>query len=35
MQEVALRLTDSVFKSINQKLNVEEFSVIWQRLFTA
>ena len=28
----ALSLTDSVFKSTNQKMNVKEFSVILQRL---
>jgi hypothetical protein len=32
-EDAALRLTDSVLKSINQKMNVEEFSVIWQRLW--
>jgi len=29
-EAAALRLTDSVFKSVNQKMNVEEFSAIWQ-----
>ena len=33
-EDAAFRLTDSVFKSINQK-TLEEFSVIWQRLLSA
>ena len=32
-EDAAIWLTDSVFKSINQKMNVEEFSVIWQRFW--
>jgi len=31
----AFRLTDSVFKSMNQECMLEEFSVIWQRLLIA
>ena len=32
-EDAALRLTDSVLKSLNQKMNIQEFSVIWQRLW--
>ena len=32
-EDAALKLANSVFKSINQKLNGKEFSVIWQRLW--
>jgi len=31
-EDAALRLTNSVFKSVNRKCMLEEFSVIWQRL---
>ena len=31
----AFRLTDSVFKSINQECMLEKFSAIWQRLLIA
>jgi len=30
--DAAFRLTDSIFKSVNKKCMLEEFSVIWQRL---
>jgi len=32
-EDAAFRLTDSVFKFVNQKM-LEEFSVIWQRLLS-
>jgi len=31
-EDAAFRLTDSVFKSVNQKCMLEELSLIWQRL---
>jgi len=34
-EDAAFRLTDSLFKYINQKNLLEEFSVIWQRLAIA
>ena len=33
-EDVAFRLTESVLKSLNQKLHLEEFFVIYQRLLT-
>jgi hypothetical protein len=33
-ENAAFRLTDSVFKSINKKCLLEEFSMIWQSLLT-
>jgi hypothetical protein len=31
-EDAAFRITDSVFKTVNKKCRLEEFSVIWQRL---